>query len=355
MMQPLTSTLPAVGPPPEIELLREDCRSAWARSFTDDGPVDVSVCIANWNCKDYLRACLTSLQDCPQGVRLETIVVDNASSDGAADMVAREFPEVVLVRNAANEGFARASNQAAAQSRGRYLFFLNNDTLVPSGMLDRLVAFAESRPDAGMIGPRLRDGSGRMQISYRKRPTMWAMLHCAAILRWTGLFKFAYGAYRRKTFRPVAVQEVEVLMGAAVLMRREVFESCGRWDEDFRFGVEDVELSTRVGRTHALVFHPGVEVIHHGRLSSRQNVSFSVPNHLIGYVHYFRKSGYSTAAILGYKLLVTVDAPFQLLGRVVQYAARRLRGRRSKAGKSWLAVLGYWHFLTGGLRRFWKA
>jgi GT2 family glycosyltransferase len=144
-------------------------------------------------------------------------------------------------------------------------------------------------------------------------------------------------------------------MGAAVLMRRDVFEQCGRWDEDFRFGVEDVELSTRVGRTHALVFHPGVEVIHHGRLSSRQNISFSVPNHLIGYVHYFRKSGYSWLAILAYKLLVTVDAPFQLLGRLVQCGVRRVRGRRTKAGKSLLAVLGYWHFLTRGLVRFWKA
>ena len=149
-------------------------------------------------------------------------------------------------------------------------------------------------------------GTGRMQISYRTKPTMWAMLHRAAILRWTGLFKLAYYLYRRRSFKPTTVQNVEVLMGAAVFMYRERFEECGRWDEDFRFGVEDVELSSRVGKTHALVFHPGVEVIHHGRLSSRQNVAFSAPNHLIGYVHYFRKSGYSRRAILAYKLLVSV-------------------------------------------------
>ena len=95
------------------------------RSFDDAGAIDVSVCIANWNCRELLRGCLESLHDLPQGVRVETIVVDNGSADGAADMVAREFPEVILVRNTANAGFSRANNQAAQRARGRYLFFLN--------------------------------------------------------------------------------------------------------------------------------------------------------------------------------------------------------------------------------------
>src|SRR5258708_22519146 len=96
-------------------------------------PIDVSVCIANWNCREMLHGCLQSLHDQPQGVHIETIVADNGSTDGAADMVEREFPEVILHRNATNVGFARPNNQTAQHSSGRALVFLDNDTLVPPG------------------------------------------------------------------------------------------------------------------------------------------------------------------------------------------------------------------------------
>src|SRR5262245_5054433 len=179
-----------------------DWRPAWVPDFADDGPIDVTICIANWNCRDLLRNCLESLHDQPQGVRLETIVVDNGSGDGAAEMVARDFPEVVLIRNEDNRGFARANNQAAARARGRYLFFLNNDTVVPAQSLSRLVSYADAHPEVGMIGPRLRDPRGRLQISYRRRPTVGALLHRTSLLRWTGLLRGAYCRYRRRGFDP---------------------------------------------------------------------------------------------------------------------------------------------------------
>ena len=134
--------------------------------------IDVSVCIANWNCVELLRQCLRSLFDQPQGAVFEVIVTDNASTDGAAEMVAAEFPQVTLVRNAENRGFAVASNQAARRARGRFLFFLNNDTEVPPHTLGRLLAHAAANPAAGMFGPRLREPGGAVQISYRRRPTV---------------------------------------------------------------------------------------------------------------------------------------------------------------------------------------
>lgn len=341
--------------PARVRRRPANLQPAWVQSITDAGPVDVTVCIANWNCRDYLRACLESLHDQPQGVRLETVVVDNGSTDGAADMVARDFPEVVLVRNRDNVGFARANNQAADRARGRYLFFLNNDTVVPAGSLRRLVAFADAHPKIGMIGPRLRDGRGRPQISYRRKPTVAALLHRTVWFRWTGLCRRAYRRYRRADFNPLERRAVEVLAGAALLLPRDVFDDVGRWDDGFAFGGEDIELSLRVNRAHPVVFLPDVEVTHYGRVSSRENVAFADPSLAAGYVRTLRKTGAPSAVLWFYKLAVTCDAPISLLAKWWQVGWRRLCGRRVKSMRSRLAARGLWHFLTRGLVRFWRA
>jgi N-acetylglucosaminyl-diphospho-decaprenol L-rhamnosyltransferase len=330
-------------------------RTAWMESFLEAGPVDVSVCIANWNCRDLLRACLESLHDRPQGVRLETIVVDNASTDGAADMVAREFPEVVLIRNPTNVGFSRANNQAARQARGRYLFFLNNDTFVPEGALRRLLDFAEAHPGAGLIGPRLRDGGGQTQVSYRNKPGLATLLHRTTLFRWTGLLRGAYRRYRRDEFDPESVRTVDVLMGAAMFLPQQAFFDAGCWDEDFTFGGEDLDLSLRVGRRHDVVFYPGVEITHYGRVSTRQHIGFASRHMTIGFARYLRKCGCSPEGLLLYKTAVTLDAPLQVLTKLAEFAWRRLSGRRRAAEKSWLVVRGLTHFLAAGLPEFWSA
>lgn len=315
----------------------------------------VSVCIANWNCRDLLRACLLSLLEQEQGVPFEVIVVDNASADGSAAMIAEEFPDVVLVRNRVNAGFSRANNQAARLARGHYFFFLNNDTEVPPHALVEFVEFAEANPEVSMIGPRLLGADGIPQISYRTKPTLGALFHRISLLRWTRIFRPAYYRYRRETFDPSAVKPVEVLMGAAVFLPRAAFEQSGRWDERYRFGGEDLDLSTQVGRHGDVVFFSDIEILHYGRVSSRANVTFSQPNVAIGYVHYFRKAGVGRPALFAYKLLVTLDAPVQILEKSLQAAYRYCAGRRGKAAKSWLTVRGLFGFLRRELPRFWMA
>ncbi len=336
--------------PPEPFVWRGADRFAPA----DLEPAVVSVCIPNWNCKQYIFDCLNSIFAFEQGVPYEVIVVDNASTDGAADMLADEFPQVRLVRNAENRGFAIASNQAADLAVGKYLFFLNNDTVLPPGTLGQLVEFADAHPEAGLIGPRIHDTQGRLQISYRRKPTVAALLHRTMIFRWSGLLKRIYYDYRRTGFESSELKRVDVLMGAAVLMPRELYRSHGGWDADFRFGGEDLELSVRIGRHRSIYYVPQIEIVHHGRISSRQNVTFAAPNVVIGYIHFFRKTGASRRSILLYKLVVTFDAPVHLLCKLGEYAWRKITRRREKAQKTKLMMQGLWHFLSRDLERFWR-
>ncbi len=229
---------------------------------------------------------------------------------------------------------------------------MNNDTVVPPLALRELHNYAEAHLEAGLIGPRLVDANGRRQISFRRKPSLAALLHRTMLLRWTNLFKPSYESYRRTHFREEEECAVEVLMGAALLIRRELFHDCGRWDEGFRFGVEDVELSVRVGKTHQLIYLPRVEVLHHGRISSRSNVTFVAPNLLIGYVHYFRKTGESNLAITAFKLFISLDAPLQALFRYIQYSWRTLFGCPKKAARCRENARGLWHFVRYDLGRF---
>ncbi len=315
----------------------------------------VSVCIVNWNCRELLRACLRSLTSRRQGVRVEIVVVDNASTDGAAEMVHADFPRVRLIRNTVNAGFAQSNNQAARLARGRYLFFLNNDTVVPRHALARLLAYARAHPEAGLIGPALRDPRGRFQHSFRGRPLLAALLHRTCLLGWTGLFRLAHRRYRGRDRDFQQTRPVEVLMGAALLVRRRLLLQCGLWDEGYPFGGEDVDLCTRLARTHQIVYHPAVTIVHHGRASSRQRIGPVYSNHLIGLARYLRQHGTSRPALFLYRAVMTLDSPLQWLAYLAGYLWCRWTGQASKAAYKRRRLEAVTHFLTRGLLPFWRA
>jgi GT2 family glycosyltransferase len=314
----------------------------------------VSVCIVNWNCRRRLRACLESLQEADHKVRLEVIVVDNASTDGAAEMVAAEFPSVTLIRNTANAGFARGNNQAAACARGRFLFFLNNDTVVPPGALRQLLDYAEAHPEVGAIGPQLRGTDGRPQLSCRRQPTLGALIHRTTLLRWTGLFRAAYRRYRWRDGDATTTRPVEILMGAALFVPRRVFRACGPWDEEYAFGGEDIDLCARIGRKHPIVYYPEAAILHYGRVSSRRHIGFAYSNTVVGITRFLRKQGASRLGLFLYKVALTIDAPVLWLAHGLQWAWRRLRGNRLRAARSVLRMRGMNYFLRRGLRDLWR-
>lgn len=330
-------------------------RAANSGQRTADSGCDVSVCIVNWNCREHLQGCLQSLREAALEASLEVLVVDNGSTDGAADMVSELFPEVTLIRNTENVGFSRANNQAAQRARGRYLFFLNNDTVVPPGTLCGLLDYARSHPDVGIIGPQLQDERQRPQLSWRTCPTLPALLHRITWLGWTRLFRQGYRRYRgRDGVDLAAPRPVEILMGAALFMPRSVFRACGAWDEDYTFGGEDIDLCDRVGRSYRVIYHPGLAIVHFGRVSSRQHIGFSYSHTVIGVTRFLKKRGCSPAGLLFYKLSLTLDAPLRWLGHAIRYGWRRVRGQPHRAAKSRLVMRALEHFLWHSLPSLWR-
>ncbi|MFO0970252.1 MAG: glycosyltransferase family 2 protein [Gemmataceae bacterium] len=344
--------------------LADTCaRPARSAVTGERSPVEVSVCIVNRDCRQFLRACLVSLLRQPQGTPFEVIVVDNGSRDGAPDMVEREFPEVRLIRNKRNLGFSRGNNQAAAVARGRHLFFLNNDTELAAGTLAELVEFQANHPEAWLIGPRLRGTDGKEQRGRRRFPTVATFLHRTCLFRWTGLFRRRYQEYCRRSgepgFRaagsPRAGEKVEVLMGAALFARRDRFAQIGGWSEEFFFGGEDLELCLRANAAGAVIHVPMIEILHHGRACTRRFIGQATRHIAAGFVKYLRKKGTSRLGMLGYKTALTLDTPLQIGLKTGQLAWQLLRGRWTKAGKCWNDLKGLLAFSTRGMWEFWRA
>lgn len=214
----------------------------------------VSVIVVSWNGRELLAEALRSVQGCE--VAGEVIVVDNGSTDGSAEMVASHFPSVRLLRNRENVGFGRANNQGMAVARGRYFFLLNSDARVKPGALRAMVAYAEAHPQIGVVGARLRFPDGRWQAEGAPFPSLWTEL-----LRMTGVDRLVAVGVERGD----APYETDWVQGAAMLVRREVWEQVGGFDEGFFLYGEEVDWCARIkaaGWRIAVV--PQAEVIHHG-------------------------------------------------------------------------------------------
>ncbi len=224
----------------------------------------LSCIIVSWNAARQLADCLHSLPAGAQGSSYEIIVIDNASTDGSADMVAREF-QVRLIRNSENVGFARANNQGIRASTGRYVLLLNSDTIVPPGALPALVQFMDDHPDAGACGPRLARADGSTQLfAFGGDPTVRYLLARS----WNRLL-FHRALHDWETQK---VQTVDWVSGAALLTRRDALERIGGFDEKFFMYFEDNDLCLRLRRAGWKIFYnPTVTITHFGGASVSQN------------------------------------------------------------------------------------
>lgn len=316
--------------------------------------IDLTLCIVNWNGRDFLMDLLRSLEAGCDGLTFETIVVDNASTDGFPYIVEREFPHVTFIRNERNLGFAKANNQAAALARGRLLFFLNNDVLVPPGAIAKLGHFLDEHPSVAAVGPCLIDHDGRAHRSGREIPRLGAFFHRVFFLRCTGLFRSAYRSYRHNGFDPSRSGAVGHLSAAALLVRRQPFTKCGGWDQAFEFGLEDLDLSVRLGQFGKIYYLADVSIYHQGRVSSKANRAYVYCSYECGYARYLGKH-HGILAMWMYKILVTADMPIRLLRLALELGACLLRGKTARARRVYHQLAAGSRFLTKGMRRFWRS
>ncbi len=206
----------------------------------------LSICIVVWNTREDLRACLSAIIAHPPQRPHEIIVVDNASADGSAEMVARDFPGVRLIANATNEQYARGSNQALRASAGELVLLLNPDVRLLSGAIDTLVSFMDANPEAGACAPKLIHPDGRLQRSVRSFPTPGAL--AADLLGLARVFPRSrvFGRYRLTFWDYDSVREVDQPMASALMLRRQALLQVGLLDEQFPLFFNDVDLCYRL-------------------------------------------------------------------------------------------------------------
>lgn len=255
--------------------------------------LDLSVCIVSWNTQDVLRRCLLSVYSSGHGLDLEVIVADNASTDGSVEMVRREFPAVRLFANEVNTGFAAGSNLAIRHSTGRCILLLNSDTVVMPGALAAMVKFLDSRPEAGVVGARLLNPDGTVQLSCRKFPSFsWDYIRTILLSKAYHHIRLLRGILDPLVHAdgPDGRRSVDWVSGACLMARREVFDSVGLLDERFFMFCEEIDWCYRAKLAGwDIRYLPDACVIHYGGESSKQHRLKTYWALIKSTYHYFRK------------------------------------------------------------------
>ena len=247
--------------------------------------VQVSVIIVNYNAAPFLELCLNGVRAASKKISTEIIIVDNASSDESCDMIRQKYPGVKLICNTENTGFSKANNQAVKIARGAYVLFLNPDTLIGENSLLNVLKFAENQKDFGALGVRMIDGSGAfLPESKRNIPTIKS-----AFLKLFG----SGNQYYANHINEFENSEVDILAGAFLLIKKQVFNRVGGFDETYFMYGEDVDLSYTLLQKGYKNFYLGAETILHfkgesGRKDKKYAENFYNAMYIF-YNKYFKK------------------------------------------------------------------
>ncbi|MDR0798200.1 MAG: glycosyltransferase family 2 protein [Dysgonamonadaceae bacterium] len=235
----------------------------------------ISIIIVNYNVKFFLEQCLDSVMRASRKVESEIYVIDNASSDQSVEYLEPKFPSVHFIANQENIGFSKANNQAIHLAKGHYILLLNPDTIIGEDSLQRLCAFMDEHPEAGAAGVRMIDGSGHfLPESKRGFPSPWA-----SFCKMSGLARLfpqsrLFGKYHLRYLSEYQINEVDVLAGAFMIIRKEALNQTGLLDETFFMYGEDIDLSYRIKQSGYKNYYVPETIIHYKGESTQKDFKY---------------------------------------------------------------------------------
>jgi len=291
--------------------------------------LDVSVIIVSWNTCSITRDCLRSVFDETRGIDFEVIVVDNASSDGSAEMVRREFPRAVLIENRQNRGFAAANNQAMRVARGKYVLLLNSDTVLIDGAIQECFAFIEKHPEAAVVGCKALNEDGSLQFTCSMFPGLLNQLLLATGLSSALGGNRFFGRADMTWWDHNELREVDFVAGCFMLVRRAAVEQVGVMDENYFMYAEEADWCLRFRRAGWKVFYyPDARFHHLLGASEKSSVRDMTLERRKSLLYFFRKNFGPLKAYVANYMFVLNDA-LRIVPWVIGSVYDALRGRRT--------------------------
>jgi GT2 family glycosyltransferase len=301
--------------------------------------IDLSIVIVTWNARDVLLPAVESIFREVRGISYEVIVSDNDSKDGSADAVEAQFPDARVLRNPANLGFAGGNNVGLKEAQGRYVVLLNSDTITHAGAFERLVSYMDAHPEVGACGPQLLNPDGSKQNCIHNFPSLLSEVVNPSLLRI--LLPAKFPSKRQDYAAPI---EVEAVLGACMLLRREVLERVGLMDAGYFFFLEETDWCARIREAGWKVMHvPDAKITHLFGESTKKKVPLETRiEYLRSLYRFFRKNrGRAQEAAVVAIRLVKLAINVILYGALSVVTLGLARRPRRKAAES--AKMLIWH------------
>jgi GT2 family glycosyltransferase len=296
----------------------------------------LSIIIINWNDRKVLPGCLRSIHNETKGIEYEVIISDNGSKDDTLEYVRNEYPEVVIVENKENLGFARGNNSGIAVAQGEYVLILNPDTLIHDDALDMWISWADRHPEAGAFGCRVLNPDGSFQNCARPFPTIWRYWIAALFLRPLASISSVFYSDTYAGWNGMSEREIDWQSGCCVMFRSSVLNQMQGFDPRFFYQFEEVDLCFRIHKAgYKILYTPQATITHLGGQSvGRFPIHFAIESFRNRYKYFHKHYGLAGARKckvvtlahlwfrrLGYSIWSCFDKSEALIGRMRMYQA----------------------------------